>query len=1377
MNNQFKKMKKIIGLVVPVILLFSAMTPYTFEAQTEKETANETLQRLQQDNEQEMTTLSAQSETMQSEAQTSFEQDTFSDGQQAETETNALNDEVPLEVDADDEVRGGEATITPTEVIGEHADTTEQNVELSEHDDTSAWSVELKEFATTVENFAGPTLSTPKTLAEIFPDEVFAKEIARGLNQGVNELVTQEKLNQLTGVHMQRFLSSTPQVTSIEGLQYAHNISNITLTGHGVSDISVLRSLFNLNRIDLARNQITNIQPLTGLTQLTNLSLGSNKITDLTPLRQLTNLTALDIASSGSDDVRMLAGLTKLQKLDISNNNLSDLRVLQPLTHLRELRLAGNNLTELTSIVSFLNLEFLSVRNNPLSDISAVSKLSNLRALDIAWNTASSNDKIKDFSPLRALTKLKNLNIAGKLHVSQIPVDVLERLDVLDASNYPYVDITPFLGLTHLKELFLGNTGIEDVSPLATKSWPNLTQLALSNNYIVDITPLAAGHFPQLHTLTLNNQKNKLQLRLAYQPVLSVENTIKDFAGNLITPNGYKPQGTGTYEAPNVEWRLPVMKNTFVNYTWSQNLKLWNASVSYSGQYNATVYEHYQVEFIVDDAVYESIDVKAQSAITPPTVEPNKAGHTFIGWYTAREGGEKWNFRQLVVRPLQLYAHFDTNPYKLTYVHHGAIVEETFDVSFGQLLPDSTLPQKRGYTLNWYVDETYSEKWDLASDTMPAHDVTLYGRYDINDYMLTYIVGETGIEEAFNVVFEQPLPVASVPEKLGYTLKWYKDEQYTAEVIPSEMTMPAEDVLLYGRYEVNKYNVVYVVDDEHSSTTVDFGTLLVQPDDPMKEGYTFLGWYDEEGNNWDFAFDTMPANELLLYARYEIIKSNVTYMIDDEVLSIEQNVPYGHTLTEVFAPDKEGYIFRGWFRAIEDVPSANDDPWDFEHDTMPANDVILYGRYTEAKYELTYDDGQGNVSTPLFITYGNVITAETPQPEAPTKPFHVFLGWSEGLDEDTPLWNFEHDTMPAHNLTLHARYEVMKFNLRYNDMQGNVSEPVQVAYNSLLIADAIMPEDPEKHGHEFLGWSTTPRESASNRGEMWDFYIDTMPGHDLMLYARYENEKFALLYADAQGVLTEPIEVPFDKHIDVKSAPMPAEREGYVFVGWYTNGAEMDEEEDRRWDFGKDLMPAHDLTLYARYRALQFDWTLQGSQITMYEDTFLHAQASAGPDFAQELIHLSAAQVFNEKRIQVYDTENTGNGLFVVMNLPVLQTIQMPGQYEVHIAYFDQAGTGNEAVIGEIGLTILAGADPNASIDDEPESNGDDGASSKADREHKNRDGVSNVQTKARANKLTRSGGYTVELIFLSLFLLLFSLVLVVLAAMRRKNNKKVVTS
>ncbi|EAD9908830.1 LPXTG cell wall anchor domain-containing protein, partial [Listeria monocytogenes] len=65
-------------------------------------------------------------------------------------------------------------------------------------------------------------------------------------------------------------------------------------------------------------------------------------------------------------------------------------------------------------------------------------------------------------------------------------------------------------------------------------------------------------------------------------------------------------------------------------------------------------------------------------------------------------------------------------------------------------------------------------------------------------------------------------------------------------------------------------NVTFDVDDVQTTESLEAGELISEPLSPTKEGYTFIGWYDEKtgGNKWDFTTDKMPAYNIILYAQF-----------------------------------------------------------------------------------------------------------------------------------------------------------------------------------------------------------------------------------------------------------------------------------------------------------------------------------------------------------------------------------------------------------------------------------------------------------------------------------------------------------------------------
>lgn len=70
------------------------------------------------------------------------------------------------------------------------------------------------------------------------------------------------------------------------------------------------------------------------------------------------------------------------------------------------------------------------------------------------------------------------------------------------------------------------------------------------------------------------------------------------------------------------------------------------------------------------------------------------------------------------------------------------------------------------------------------------------------------------------------------------------------------------------------YTVTFDSDggSEVPSQTVNSGSKATEPNDPTKEGFTFEGWVD--GNGDPFDFDTLITSNITLYADWEQIVEN-----------------------------------------------------------------------------------------------------------------------------------------------------------------------------------------------------------------------------------------------------------------------------------------------------------------------------------------------------------------------------------------------------------------------------------------------------------------------------------------------------------------------
>lgn len=240
------------------------------------------------------------------------------------------------------------------------------------------------------------------------PDPLFLKVINKNLdpNRPDDQKVTKEEMESLTMIShwlddegkpgikddakksilgTPRSLEDTPEykfsvsygIKSIEGIQYAKNLTHLKLNENEISDITPLKNLKKLEYLEFSRNRVVDVTPLKGLTNLTFLKLYNNWIEDVTPLAGLVNLEGLDlhnnvhqqlvngkrINSGGVSDVSALKDLTKLNFLDLSANNLKDVSVIKNFDKIKDIDLSGNHIETYVGLGESIAKRYVAVEN------------------------------------------------------------------------------------------------------------------------------------------------------------------------------------------------------------------------------------------------------------------------------------------------------------------------------------------------------------------------------------------------------------------------------------------------------------------------------------------------------------------------------------------------------------------------------------------------------------------------------------------------------------------------------------------------------------------------------------------------------------------------------------------------------------------------------------------------------------------------------------------------------------------------------------------------------------------------------------------------------------------------------------------------------
>lgn len=301
----------------------------------------------------------------------------------------------------------------------------------------------------------------------------------------------------------------------------------------------------------------------------------------------------------------------------------------------------------------------------------------------------------------------------------------------------------------------------------------------------------------------------------------------------------------------------------------------------------------YNVAYKIDGEVYETYSVECFAEIPTPDT-PTKEGYTFMGWSEIPS--------YMPEKDIVINGSFAVNKYAVAYVVDGDTVA-TDSIAYGAEITPIAAPEKEGHTFSG---------WSKTPATMPANDIIIRGSFEINTYVVTYIVD--GVTYATDsIVFNGDVNVISAPEKEGHTFSGWS-------YAPKKM--PAENITISGSFAVNYYAVVYVVDGDTVATeSIAYGSEITLISAPEKEGHTFSGWSEAPA--------TMPANDIVINGSFSVNYYTLTYIVDGEEYKTEQ-VAYGDSVVLIDAPVKENYIFSGW----SDAPAI-----------VPAEDIIITGSF------------------------------------------------------------------------------------------------------------------------------------------------------------------------------------------------------------------------------------------------------------------------------------------------------------------------------------------------------------------------------------------------------------------------------------------------
>ena len=159
----------------------------------------------------------------------------------------------------------------------------------------------------------------------------------------------------------------------------------------GITDITGLEYATNLSTLSLYHNPIMDIGPMSGMTGLTGFNLWGCQIEDIRPLKNLHNLQGFVLGNNRITDLRPLSGLVRLQGIELESNRIADVSPLAALINLTRLELDHNRIVDFSPLANLVNLEVLWINDNLGTDFTPLQGL---------MLTEFKYDEVCDISPL-----------------------------------------------------------------------------------------------------------------------------------------------------------------------------------------------------------------------------------------------------------------------------------------------------------------------------------------------------------------------------------------------------------------------------------------------------------------------------------------------------------------------------------------------------------------------------------------------------------------------------------------------------------------------------------------------------------------------------------------------------------------------------------------------------------------------------------------------------------------------------------------------------------------------------------------------------------------------------------------------------------------
>ena len=367
---------------------------------------------------------------------------------------------------------------------------------------------------------------------------------------------------------------------------------------------------------------------------------------------------------------------------------------------------------------------------------------------------------------------------------------------------------------------------------------------------------------------------------------------------------------------------------------------------------------------------------------------------------------------------------------------------------------------------------------------------------------------------------------------------------FTSDLDNRYVTLSGDEVELRDGYQIKyELNGGQFVSSYTPVSSYDGNQDVQLPgvDKITRNGYTFGGWYDNEGLTGE-PYTVIPSGSTgpkTFYAKWMANTYTVEFEPNGGTIngSYVTNYTYGEGAALPTDVEKSGYTFAGWYENDRFEGSAVTAISDTEY-----GDKTYYAKWMPKTYSVTLNTNGGTIKSGNVTNYTYGEGAALPTDVE--KSGYTFAGWYDNEELTGSAVTAISDTEYG-DKTYYAKWTSKTYSITFNTDGGTIKGNYVTGYS--YGEGAVLPTDVEKSGYTFAGWY----DNEELTGSAVTAISDTEYG-DKTYYAKWTANTYSITFNTNGGTIKGNYVTGYSYG---KGAELPTdvEKSGYTFAGWYGN--------------------------------------------------------------------------------------------------------------------------------------------------------------------------------------------------------------------------------